>query len=30
MRLTIAAVGRARPGPLRDLFDDYAGRSAWP
>lgn len=30
MRLTVAAVGRARPGPLRDLFDDYAGRSAWP
>jgi 23S rRNA (pseudouridine1915-N3)-methyltransferase len=30
MRLTIAAVGRSRPGPLRDLFDDYAGRSAWP
>ena len=30
MRLTIAAVGRARPGPLRDLFDDYAGRSSWP
>jgi 23S rRNA (pseudouridine1915-N3)-methyltransferase len=30
MRLTIAAVGRARSGPLRDLFDDYAGRSAWP
>jgi 23S rRNA (pseudouridine1915-N3)-methyltransferase len=30
MRLTIAAVGRARPGPSRDLFDDYAGRSAWP
>ncbi|WP_342237120.1 23S rRNA (pseudouridine(1915)-N(3))-methyltransferase RlmH [Inquilinus sp. OTU3971] len=30
MRLTIAAVGRARPGPLRDLFDDYAGRSIWP
>jgi 23S rRNA (pseudouridine1915-N3)-methyltransferase len=30
MRLTIAAVGRARPGPLRDLFADYVGRSAWP
>ena len=30
MRLTIAAVGRGRPGPLRELFDDYAGRSAWP
>ncbi|WP_343714977.1 23S rRNA (pseudouridine(1915)-N(3))-methyltransferase RlmH [Inquilinus sp.] len=30
MRLTVAAVGRARPGPLRELFDDYAGRSAWP
>lgn len=30
MRLTIAAVGRARPGPVRDLFDDYIGRSPWP
>ena len=30
MRLTIAAVGRARPGPLRDLFADYVGRSTWP
>ncbi|MGO4725879.1 MULTISPECIES: 23S rRNA (pseudouridine(1915)-N(3))-methyltransferase RlmH [unclassified Inquilinus] len=30
MRLTIAAVGRAKAGPLRDLFDEYVGRSAWP
>jgi 23S rRNA (pseudouridine1915-N3)-methyltransferase len=26
MRIVICAVGRARPGPLRDLFEDYAGR----
>jgi 23S rRNA (pseudouridine1915-N3)-methyltransferase len=26
MRLVLIAVGRARPGPERDLFDDYAGR----
>jgi 23S rRNA (pseudouridine1915-N3)-methyltransferase len=26
MRVTIIAVGRARPGPLRTLFDDYAAR----
>lgn len=30
MRVTIAAVGRLREAPLRALFDDYAGRSAWP
>lgn len=28
MRITIAAVGRAKAGPLRDLYDDYAGRIA--
>lgn len=30
MRVTIAAVGRARPGPMRELFDEYVGRSPWP
>ncbi|MBT7613353.1 MAG: 23S rRNA (pseudouridine(1915)-N(3))-methyltransferase RlmH, partial [Rhodospirillaceae bacterium] len=29
MRLTVAAVGRARGGPVRTLFDDYAGRLPW-
>jgi 23S rRNA (pseudouridine1915-N3)-methyltransferase len=28
MRIVICAVGRARPGPQRDLFEDYAGRIA--
>ncbi len=26
MQCQIVAVGRARPGPMRDLFDDYAKR----
>jgi 23S rRNA (pseudouridine1915-N3)-methyltransferase len=30
MRLTIAAVGRARDGALRALYDDYTGRLPWP
>lgn len=30
MRVTVAAVGRARPGPLADLFDEYARRCPWP
>ncbi|MSO77201.1 MAG: 23S rRNA (pseudouridine(1915)-N(3))-methyltransferase RlmH [Alphaproteobacteria bacterium] len=30
MRLLIAAVGRARPGPWRALYEDYARRVAWP
>lgn len=30
MRLTIAAVGRTRPGPERDLFAQYARRITWP
>jgi 23S rRNA (pseudouridine1915-N3)-methyltransferase len=30
MRLTIAAVGRAKPGALRDLYGEYAGRLTWP
>ena len=29
MRLTIAAVGRAREGPMRALYDDYVGRLPW-
>ena len=30
MRLWLAAVGRARGGPARDLYEDYAGRLGWP
>ncbi len=30
MRLWLAAVGRLRAGPVRDLVDEYVGRSAWP
>lgn len=30
MRLWLAAVGRARPGPARSLYEDYAGRITWP
>ncbi len=30
MRLTIAAVGRAKPGPERDLYEQYAKRLVWP
>jgi 23S rRNA (pseudouridine1915-N3)-methyltransferase len=30
MRVTIAAVGRDRSGPARQLFDDYCKRCAWP
>jgi 23S rRNA (pseudouridine1915-N3)-methyltransferase len=26
MRMTLIAVGRMRPGPVRDLYDHYAGR----
>jgi 23S rRNA (pseudouridine1915-N3)-methyltransferase len=26
MRITLAAVGRAKAGPARDLYEDYAGR----
>jgi len=29
MRIMIAAVGRLRAGPLRDLYDDYTGRLPW-
>ena len=30
MRLWLVAVGRLRPGPVRQLVEEYAGRSAWP
>lgn len=30
MRILLAAVGRARKGPARDLFDDYVRRLNWP
>jgi len=30
MRLWLAAVGRSRGGPARDLFDEYVGRLSWP
>ncbi len=30
MRITIAAVGRIRTGPERNLQDHFAGRIAWP
>jgi len=30
MRLWLAAVGRAKPGPARDLFEDYKSRLSWP
>ncbi|MBU2089613.1 MAG: 23S rRNA (pseudouridine(1915)-N(3))-methyltransferase RlmH [Alphaproteobacteria bacterium] len=30
MRITIAAVGRAKPGVLRDLYEHYTGRLRWP
>ena len=30
MRILIAAVGRVRRGPAKDLYDDYAGRLPWP
>lgn len=30
MKIWLAAIGRSRPGPVRDLFEDYAGRLAWP
>lgn len=29
MRITLAAVGRAKAGPARDLYDLYAGRLTW-
>jgi 23S rRNA (pseudouridine1915-N3)-methyltransferase len=30
VRVTIAAVGRDRSGPARELFEDYRRRSTWP
>ncbi len=30
MRIEIIAVGRARAGPERDLYDSYVGRIRWP
>ena len=30
MRVTIAAIGRERVGPIRDLFEAYCKRSTWP
>lgn len=30
MRLWLAAVGRLRAGPVRDIVDEYVGRSHWP
>lgn len=30
MRVIIAAVGRDRTGPFRDLFDEYSARCPWP
>lgn len=30
MRLWLAAVGRSRGGPARDLYDEYVGRLSWP
>jgi len=30
MRLLLGAVGRAKPGPERTLYEHYAGRLGWP
>jgi 23S rRNA (pseudouridine1915-N3)-methyltransferase len=30
MRLWLAAVGRWRAGPARDLYEEYVGRLSWP
>ena len=30
MRLLIAAVGKMKPGVLRDLYDEYVARLTWP
>jgi 23S rRNA (pseudouridine1915-N3)-methyltransferase len=30
MRVTILAVGKAKAGPQRDLYEHYAGRLRWP
>ena len=30
MKIWLAAVGRARAGAARDLYDEYARRMTWP
>ena len=30
MKLALVAAGRLKSGPLRDLFEDYSRRLAWP
>jgi len=30
VRLVIAAVGKLKAGPIKSLYDDYAGRLPWP
>ena len=30
MRITLVAVGRAKDGPARELYEDYAKRLRWP
>lgn len=30
MRLTVAAIGRMKPGPMKQLADEYQGRMNWP
>jgi 23S rRNA (pseudouridine1915-N3)-methyltransferase len=30
VRILVAAVGKARPGPARALYEEYAGRLGWP
>ena len=30
MRILIAAVGRSKAGPMREIYDDYVRRLAWP
>ena len=30
MQITLAAVGRMKAGPEKDLFDHYAARLRWP
>jgi len=30
MRITVAAIGRERRGPIRELSDDYCRRCPWP
>ncbi|MEM7223587.1 MAG: 23S rRNA (pseudouridine(1915)-N(3))-methyltransferase RlmH [Pseudomonadota bacterium] len=30
MRVALVAVGRAKPGPVRELYDFYAARLSWP